>query len=59
MIPDIKKNIKASFATVAAALTMTGCTSYEIDMPANQAQPIVGKEVSKNVIKHAKPSFFG
>ncbi|MDE5796096.1 MAG: alpha-amylase, partial [Muribaculaceae bacterium] len=59
MIPDIKKNIKVSFATVAAALAMTGCTSYEIDMPANPAEPIVGNEVSTNVIYQANPRFFG
>ncbi|MDE5876168.1 MAG: alpha-amylase [Muribaculaceae bacterium] len=59
MIPNIKKNIKASFATVVTALTMTGCTSYEIDMPVNPAEPIVGNEVSTNVIYQANPRFFG
>lgn len=59
MIPDIKKNIIASFTTVMAALTLTGCTSYEIDMPANPAEPTVGNEVSTNVIYQANPRFFG
>lgn len=43
----------------AAALVMGGCTSYEIDMPANPEPPAVGREVSKNVIYQANPGFFG
>ena len=43
----------------AAALMMGGCTSYEIDMPENPEAPVVGREVSKNVIYQANPGFFG
>ena len=42
-----------------AAFAATGCTSYEIDMPANPAEPVVGEEVSTNVIYQANPRFFG
>lgn len=50
------------FATIiasVAALAATGCTSYEIDMPENPDAPVVGNEVSKNIIYQANPRFFG
>ena len=43
----------------AAAMMMGGCTSYEIDMPANPEPPVVGREVSSNVIYQANTGFFG
>ena len=43
----------------AAALVMGGCTSYEIDMPENPEPPVIGREVSSNVIYQANPGFFG
>ena len=51
------KKISSILATVA--LAVTGCTSYEIDMPANPEAPAVGPEVSSNVIYQANPRFFG
>ncbi|MDE6682910.1 MAG: hypothetical protein K2J87_05740, partial [Muribaculaceae bacterium] len=53
------KNIIKASMVAAAALVMGGCTSYEIDMPANPEPPVVGREVSKNVIYQANPGFFG
>ena len=50
--------ITSIIATVAA-FAATACTSYEIDMPANPAEPTVGNEVSTNVIYQANPRFFG
>ena len=50
--------ITSIIATVAA-FAATGCTSYEIDMPANPAAPVIGDEVSTNVIYQANPRFFG
>lgn len=49
----------ASFIATVAAFAATGCTSYEIDMPANPAEPVIGNEVSANVIYQANPRFFG
>lgn len=49
--------INAIIASVAA-LAATGCTSYEIDMPANPEPPVIGNEVSSNVIYQANPRFF-
>lgn len=49
----------ASFIATVAAFAATGCTSYEIDMPANPAEPVIGNEVSTNVIYQANPRFFG
>lgn len=48
----------ASFIATVAAFA-AGCTSYEIDMPANPAEPVIGNEVSTNVIYQANPRFFG
>ena len=42
-----------------AAFAATGCTSYEIDMPQNPEPPVIGREVSENVIYQANPRFFG
>ena len=50
--------ITSIIATVAA-FAATGCTSYEIDMPENPAAPVIGNEVSTNVIYQANPRFFG
>lgn len=53
------KNIKISaFMAAIAAVAATGCTSYEIDMPSNPDQPVVGKEVPTDVIYQANPRFF-
>ena len=41
------------------AVALGGCTSYEIDMPENPEQPVIGNEVSTNVIYQANPRFFG
>lgn len=41
-----------------AAVAATGCTSYEIDMPSNPDQPVVGSEVPTDVIYEANPRFF-
>lgn len=49
----------ASFIATVAAFAATGCTSYEIDVPANPAEPVIGNEVSTNVIYQANPRFFG
>lgn len=49
----------ASFIATVAAFAATGCTSYEIDMPAKPAEPVIGNEVSTNVIYQANPRFFG
>ena len=46
-------------AAVVASVGLSGCTSYEIDMPANPAEPTVGREVSTDVIYQANPRFFG
>ena len=43
----------------AAAFAMSSCTSYEIDMPENPEPPVIGREVSTNVIYQANPGFFG
>lgn len=43
----------------AVALMLSGCTSYEIDMPENPVAPVVGNEVTTNVIYEANPRFFG
>lgn len=52
-------NIKISaFMAAIAAVAATGCTSYEIDMPSNPDQPVVGKEVPTDVIYQANPRFF-
>ncbi|WP_300804598.1 alpha-amylase family glycosyl hydrolase [uncultured Duncaniella sp.] len=48
-----------SFIASVAAIAATGCTSYEIDMPENPAAPVIGNEVSTNVIYQANPRFFG
>lgn len=47
------------FSAALASALLTGCTSYEIDMPANPEPPAVGKEVSTDVIYQANPAFFG
>ena len=49
----------ALFIASVAAFATTACTSYEIDMPENPAVPVVGNEVSSNVIYQANPRFFG
>lgn len=49
----------ASFIATVAAFAAAGCTSYEIDMPANPAEPVIGNEVSTNVIYQANPRFLG
>lgn len=49
----------ASFIATVAAFAATGCTSYEIDVPANPAEPVIGNEVSTNVIYQANLRFFG
>ena len=49
----------ATMIAAVAAFAATGCTSNEIDMPANPAEPTVGEEVSTNVIYQANPRFFG
>lgn len=49
----------ASFIATVAAFAATGCTSYEIDMPANPAESVIGNEVSTNVIYQANPRLFG
>lgn len=54
----MKKSIISSFISAVAAVAMTGCTSYEIDMPANPPEPVVGNEVSTNVVYQANPRFF-
>ncbi len=54
----MKKFIKSSFIAAVAAIAATGCTSYEIDMPANPPEPVVGNEVSTNVVYQANPRFF-
>ena len=46
-------------AALTASMALTGCTSYEIDMPENPAEPVVGNEVSTNTIYQANPRFFG
>ena len=48
-----------SFIASVGAIAATGCTSYEIDMPENPAAPVIGNEVSTNVIYQANPRFFG
>ena len=48
-----------SFIASVAAIAATGCTSYEIDIPENPAAPVIGNEVSTNVIYQANPRFFG
>ena len=55
----MKFNKLSMILPVVAALAVTGCESYEIDMPANPAEPVVGNEVSTNVIYEANPRFFG
>ncbi|MDE5843321.1 MAG: alpha-glucosidase C-terminal domain-containing protein [Muribaculaceae bacterium] len=47
------------FSAALASALLTGCTSYEIDMPANPEPPAVGREVSTDVIYQANPAFFG
>ena len=53
--------MKSNIINGLAALTLIagGCTSYEIDMPANPEPPVVGHEVSKKVAYQANPAFFG
>lgn len=53
------KNIFKYSMVAAAALAMSSCTSYEIDMPENPEPPVMGREVSTNVIYQANPGFFG
>lgn len=54
------KTIKIlSLTALMAASALVGCTSYEIEMPANPEPPTVGREVSTNVIYQANPAFFG
>ena len=48
----------ATIIATVAACAATACTSYEIDMPANPDAPVVGNEVSSNVIYQANPRFF-
>ncbi len=48
-----------STIAAVAAFAATGCTSYEIDMPENPNPPVIGNEVSSNVIYQANPRFFG
>lgn len=48
-----------SIIAAVAAIAATGCTSYEIDMPENPEAPVIGNEVSTNVIYQANPRFFG
>lgn len=55
----MKFNKISMILPVVAALAVTGCESYEIDMPANPAEPTVGPEVSTSVIYEANPRFFG
>ncbi len=56
----LMKSIKPKyFMATMAALALSGCTSYEMDMPDNPAAPVVGREVSTNVIYQANPRFFG
>ncbi|MDE6573821.1 MAG: alpha-amylase [Muribaculaceae bacterium] len=53
------KRIKILGSLIIAAAAFSGaCTSYEIDMPENPAEPVVGNEVSTNVIYQANPRFF-
>lgn len=54
----MKKSVKSSLISALAAIAVTGCTSYEIDMPANPPEPVVGNEVSTNVVYQANPRFF-
>ena len=54
----MKKSVKSSLISALAAIAVTGCTSYEIDMPANPPEPVVGNEVSTNVVYQANPQFF-
>ncbi|MDE6266795.1 MAG: hypothetical protein K2M07_05530 [Muribaculaceae bacterium] len=53
------KTFRISTILASVALAVTGCTSYEIDMPENPEPPVVGPEVSKNIIYQANPRFFG
>lgn len=48
----------STFLSAVAVVALSGCTSYEIDMPNNPPEPIVGPEVSTNVIYQANPRFF-
>lgn len=48
-----------SFIATVAALAATGCTSYEIDMPSDPSEPVIGNEVSSDIIYQANPRFFG
>lgn len=54
----MKKSLRSSFLAAVAAIAVTGCTSYEIDTPDNPPEPVVGNEVSTNVIYQANPRFF-
>ena len=55
----MKKMNKISLLMAGVAVALGGCTSYEIDMPANPEPPKIGNEVSANVIYQANPRFFG
>lgn len=57
MIQDMK-NPRIKTLMAAAVLLATGCTSYEIDMPENPEAPVVGNEVSTNVVYEANPRLF-
>ena len=50
---------KFSIIAAIAALALGGCQkSYEIDMPDNPSLPVIGNEVSTNVVYQANPRFF-
>lgn len=53
------KHISSILAGVTVLTLATGCTSYEIDMPENPEAPVVGNEVSTQVVYQANPRFFG
>lgn len=54
----MKKVIYSYFVSAFMGIAATGCTSYEIDMPKNPAEPIIGNEVSSDVVYQANPRFF-
>ena len=54
----MKKAIYSSLLAAVMGMAAAGCTSYEIDMPANPAAPVVGNEVSTDVVYQANPRFF-
>lgn len=57
MIISMNKSVLSIASVVAVAAT--GCTSYEIDMPSDPDAPVVGSEVSTEVVYQANPRFFG